>query len=186
MFICGNVRFMSHVILRKITIAILLTTCFVTGQGNKADASLPIEKASVSRCVPASVPFVGVKKPWKLMYKKCDRAKSQEFFTDFYHFEFTVEFPPNPSSASSAPRLNPLLRTFLQSINTKNGWRKPITGCDPTPNDYFFQCDFTVTRVDRATKQVQLAYVSAFFVGNPPYGMAFNITVTVDNQVSAH
>jgi hypothetical protein len=185
-FICGNVKSMSHVVLRKITIAIFLITLLVTGQGNKADASFLIEKASVSRCVPASVPFVSVKKPWKLVSKKCDRAKSQELFTEFSEFEFIVEFPPNPSPASSAPRLNPLLRTFLQSINTKKGWRKPITGCDPTPNDYFFQCDFTVTRVDRATKQVQLAYVSAFFVGNPPYEMAFIITVTVDNQVSAH
>ena len=169
--------------LRKTVLAIFTIMFLVTGSENKVDASLLNEKTSVSRCVPASVPFSNVKKPWKLVRKKCDRAKSQEAFTVFSEFEFNVTLPPNPSYDSRASKLKSHLNTFLRSINTKDGWGKPITRCDPIVEDYFFKCDFIVTRVDRTTKQYQVARVSASFYGIPAYEMSFDITVKVENGV---
>ena len=174
---------MSHMFLRKTVLAIFTITFLVTGSGNKADASFLNEKPSVSRCVPASVPFSNVKKPWKLVRKKCDRVKSEEAFTVFSEFAFNVTIPSNPSYDSRASKLKSHLNTFLRSINTKNRWGKPNTGCDPIVDDYYFVCDFIVTRVDRATKQYQVARVSASFYGIPAYEVSFDIIVKVENGV---
>ena len=175
--------FMSHVFLRKTVLAIFTITFLVTGSGNKADASFLNEKPSVSRCVPASVPFSNVKKPWKLVRKNCDRVKSQEAFTVFSEFEFNVTLPPNPSYDSRASKLKSHLNTFLRSINSKSGWGKPNTGCDPIVDDYYFDCNFIVTRINRTTKQYQVARVNAFFQGIPAYEVSFSIYVKVENGV---
>ncbi len=173
--------FMSHVFLRKTVLVIFTITFLMTGSGNKADASFLNEKPSVSRCVPASVPFSNVKKPWKLDTKKCDQAKSQEYFTVFSEYSFSVTIPKNPSYASRAKILKSHWNKFLRSNNIQNGWSKPRTGCDPIIDDNYFLCEFDIYRRVNSTKQHQVAHVSARFYGIPAWDIEFSVFIEVEN-----
>lgn len=171
---------MSHMFLRKTVLAIFTITFLVTGSGNKADASFLNEKPSVSRCVPASVPFINVKKPWKLNTKKCDQAKSQEYFMVFSEYGFSTTIPKNPSYDSRVKILKSLFSTFLRSYNSRNGWSKPFTGCDPIAEEIYY-CKFDIYRRVNSTKQHQVGHVTAQFYGIPAWDIEFSIFIEVEN-----
>jgi hypothetical protein len=110
------------------------------------------------RCVPASVPYVNVKKPWNLESKKCDRAKSTAL-GEFSEYKYSVEVKKNLSSNRKDVLLNAHLNSFLKSVNLSAGWDKPWAFCEKIDSSVYYECNFTITRVNTVKKIYQTADV---------------------------
>jgi hypothetical protein len=174
--------------LRKLTVAILSITVLATGLGNKADASFQAVKASVGRCVPASVPFVNVKKPWKILNKKCDAAKSQDFFQVFSEYQYEVSIllkNVNYNYSLLDVRLEKHLKAFWQTLNKKDGW-SVIFNC-PLLTDAlgYYECNTRLYHFSPLKKEVQYANVSieSFLPGQFSIGRTVFISVKIENGV---
>ena len=143
---------------------------------------------SSGRCVPASVPFVNIKKPWKLENKKCDKIKSASAFKTFAEYHYSVRVSGDLPSTQKTRLLNSHLSAFLASFNVRGGWIKPSTGCGSIDGDVTFFCEFDMNRIDYANKIYQVAKINVEMFG----GMAcasfngcrvINIKIKVENGV---
>jgi hypothetical protein len=146
------------------------------------------ELSSSGRCVPASVPFINVKKPWKLENKKCDKIKSNTAFEVFAEYHYSVRVSGDLPASQKTRLLNSRLSTFLASFNARGGWIKPSTGCGPIDGDITFFCNFDMNRIDYTNKIYQVAKINVEMFG----GMAcaqlngcryIDIKIKVENGV---
>jgi hypothetical protein len=135
------------------------------------------------RCVPASVPYVNVKKPWKLESKKCDRAKSTAL-GEFSEYKYSVVVGKYLSLNRKDVLLNAHLNSFLKSVNLSAGWDKPWAFCEKISSSVYYECNFTITRVDTVKRIYQTANVFIKMFGSGQQfacACAMEVTVKVEN-----
>ena len=139
--------------------------------------------SSSGRCIPASVPYVSVKKPWKLENKKCDRVKSTGLGA-FSEFKYSVTVGKNLSHNRKDVLLNAHLTNFLKSVNQSAGWDKPYAFCEKIDSSVYYECSFTITRVNIVNRIYQTANVSIEMFGSGQQfacACAMEVNVKVEN-----
>ena len=174
----------------KIVVAFFLITATQT-MGVNANAALPIEMTKANQCVPSSVPFLKVVKPWKLDYKKCVNVSYGDFAK--YEYSVTVLYKQVGGYNVDEP-LDRYLAAFQTRVNKKVGWKiwssyldnKSYNKCPSLREAFgYYYCEMRMSRVDEVKQQRQNAIVriESFTPGQFSLGRSISIFVEVSNDL---
>ena len=171
-------------------IAVFLLLAATQAMGVNANAAVPIGMTKANQCVPSSIPFLSVLKPWKLDYKKCVNVNYGNFAK--YEYSVTVLYKQIGGYNVDEP-LDRYLSAFQTRVNKKAGWRiwssyldnKSYNKCPSLREALgYYYCEMNMNRVDEVKKQRQYATVKieSFIPGQFSLGRSISISVEVFND----
>lgn len=147
--------------------------------------------SSSDGCAPASVPFVSVKKPWKLDNKKCVNVS----YGNFAKYEYSVAVLFKQGRYGNVDELlDKYLAAFQARVNKKVGWRiwssfldnKSYSKCPSLREALgYYYCEMQMSRVDEVNQLRQNATVKieSFLPGQFSLGRSISITVEVSKDL---
>jgi len=170
----------------KIIASFFLITA-TQAMGVNANAALPVGMMKAKQCVPASVPFLKVAKPWILDYKKCVNGTYGNFAK--YEYSVTVLYKQVGGYNVDEP-LDRYLAGFQKRVNKNAGWKiayaylnnKKYSECPSLGKaGGFYYCEMKMSRIDYVKQIAQFADVeiTSFLPGQFSAGRSISISVEV-------
>ena len=174
----------------KVVAAFFLITAS-QAMGVNANAAFPIGMTKANQCIPSSVPFLKVVKPWKLDNKKCVNVSYRNFAK--YEYSVTV-LSKQVGFYKVDEHLDKYLAAFQTRVNKKAGWRiwssyldnKSYSKCPSLREALgYYYCEMQMSRVDEVNQQRQNATVKieSFLPGQFSLGRSISISVEVSKDL---
>ena len=174
----------------KVIAAFFLITA-TQAMGVNAHAAFPIGMTKANQCIPSSVPFLKVVKPWKLDNKKCVNVS----YGNFAKYEYSVTVLSKQVGFYKVDEhLDKYLAAFQTRVNKKAGWRiwssyldnKSYSKCPSLREALgYYYCEMQMSRVDEVNQQRQNATVKieSFLPGQFSLGRSISISVEVSKDL---
>lgn len=174
----------------KVVAAFFLITAS-QAMGVNAIAAFPIGMTKANQCIPSSVPFLKVVKPWKLDNKKCVNVS----YGNFAKYEYSVTVLSKQVGFYKVDEhLDKYLAAFQTRVNKKAGWRiwssyldnKSYSKCPSLREALgYYYCEMQMSRVDEVNQQRQNATVKieSFLPGQFSLGRSISISVEVSKDL---